>query len=153
MAASFGRHFVFRSLSHSLPAQDLAAAEAAKATAAAAAGAGKFEEAVTAYGLALEACPSAALYAKRGDIFLHMQRPNAAIADADAALKLNADSAKAHAVRGKAHRLLGAWEKAAADLGTAQSIDFDSHVEGVLKVVLAKAHIVASRRAAHKAEA
>jgi suppressor of tumorigenicity protein 13 len=60
--------------------------------------------------------PSALTFSKRAECYLRLKKPNAAIRDADAALKLNADSAKAFIVRGKAHRLLGQWEAAAVDL-------------------------------------
>jgi len=140
----------------SAASQDIDAAQAAKAAAQEAASNGNWQAAVDEYTKALSALPSALVFARRGDAFLRLKRPNAAILDADAALALNPDSAKAFVVRGKAHRLLGAWEAAAADLGTGQRIDFDLSVEAVLKIVLPKAKIVATRRAeakARKAEA
>ncbi len=42
---------------------------------------------------------SAILYASRAIAFVRMKKPNAAIRDSDAALKLNPESAKAHKVR------------------------------------------------------
>ena len=45
-----------------------------------------------------------------------------------------------------AHRLLGSWEAAAKDLGTAQNIDFDDAVVAPLKLVVEKAGIVRKRR-------
>ena len=96
--------------------------------------------------------PSALLLAKRAECYLKLKQPNAAIRDADKALELNVDSAAAFKARGKAHRLLGDWEKAAADLGTGLRIDYDEAADAVLKAVLPKAHVVAARRAAHRAE-
>lgn len=93
-----------------------------------------------------QAMPSALTYAKRAECFLKLKKPVAAIKDADAALALNPDSAKALKMRGLAHRLLGAWEAAAKDLGAAQSIDFDESVVDPLKLVVDKAAIVRKRR-------
>jgi suppressor of tumorigenicity protein 13 len=66
--------------------------------------------------------------------------------DADAALALNPDSARALKARGAGRRALGAWEAAAADLGAAVSIDYDEAAEAMLKVVLEKAAVVRKRR-------
>jgi tetratricopeptide (TPR) repeat protein len=93
-----------------------------------------------------QAAPSAALYAKRAECFLALRRPNAAIKDADAALALNPDSARAYKARGAAHRLLGAWEAAAADLGQGLNIDFDEGTQATLKLVVEKAAVVRKRR-------
>ena len=93
-----------------------------------------------------QAVPSALTYAKRAECFLKLKKPMAAIKDADAALALNPDSAKALKARGLAHRMLGAWEAAAKDLGAAQSIDFSEDVVAPLKLVVDKAAIVRKRR-------
>ena len=118
-----------------------------------------------------QAMPSALTYAKRAECFIKLKKPvvrarvvviaallradasalfitlpQAAIKDADAALALNPDSAKALKMRGLAHRLLGAWEAAAKDLGAAQGIDFDESVVDPLKLVVDKAAIVRKRR-------
>ena len=53
-----------------------------------------------------------ARYAKRADMLLKAKRPVAAIADAEKALELNPDSAKATRVKGLAHRKLGQWDDA-----------------------------------------
>ena len=84
--------------------------------------------------------------AKRAECYLQLKRPNAAVRDCDAALELNADSAKALKTRGKAHRALGLWEQAAVDLGQGLRIDFDESSAEVLAVVVAKAAIVKKRR-------
>eukprot|EP00392_Amoebophrya_sp_AT5.2_P000480 g481.t1 len=77
-------------------------------------------------------------FAKRGDLFLRLRKPAAAVRDADRALELNPDSAKAYKVRGKANRKLQRWDAAHSDLETAQRLDFDDELEGVRKFVLAK---------------
>ena len=59
----------------------------------------------------------------------------AAVADCDAALAINPDSAKALRTRGKARRALGEWTGAQADLSAAQRVDFDPELEDVRKFV------------------
>lgn len=76
------------------------------------------------------------LYAKRGQAYLHLKKPNACIRDCERALELNPDSAAAHKFRGRAHQLLGNWEEAATDLRTACKFDFDEQVDEWLKEVL-----------------
>ena len=95
---------------------------------------------------ARQAAPSALLYAKRAECFLKLKKPNAAIKDADAALALNPDSARALRARGLAQRLLGAWEASAKDLGAAQAIDFSEEIVEPLKLVVDKAATVRKRR-------
>ena len=51
-----------------------------------------------------------------------------ALGSASAALALNPDSARAYKIRGRARRLAGDYEGAAADFGQAQRIDFDPDV-------------------------
>jgi len=65
------------------------------------------------------------LYATRAQLLLNMKKPNAAIRDCDAAIKINPDSAKAYKVRGKAHRRLGHYEQALKDVQVGQKLDFD----------------------------
>jgi suppressor of tumorigenicity protein 13 len=93
---------------------------------------------------------TAMLLTKRADILLKLKRPNAAIADCDAAHRLNTDSAKAYRVRGLAYRGLQLWEKAHADLANAQKIDFDDSVENVKKFVDEKWKIVAEAKKEYK---
>ncbi|KAG9459198.1 hypothetical protein H6P81_003706 [Aristolochia fimbriata] len=78
---------------------------------------------------------SAILYAARAAIFVKMNKPNAAIRDADAALKINADSAKGYKARGMARSLLGQWEGAAKDLHLASKLDYDDEINSALKKV------------------
>lgn len=91
---------------------------------------------------------SAMMYTKRADLLLKLKRPLAAIADCDAALLLNPDSAKAFRIRGLALRGLQKWEAAHSDLSTAQTIDFDEATETVKKLVDTKcSEILLAKRA------
>lgn len=74
-------------------------------------------------------------YAKRGQTYLKLQKPNACIRDCSQAIKINPNSAIAFKFRGRAHRLLGHWEEAASDLWSAARIDFDEQVDEWLKEV------------------
>eukprot|EP00238_Polyblepharides_amylifera_P005985 CAMPEP_0196597070 /NCGR_PEP_ID=MMETSP1081-20130531/89373_1 /TAXON_ID=36882 /ORGANISM="Pyramimonas amylifera, Strain CCMP720" /LENGTH=212 /DNA_ID=CAMNT_0041922327 /DNA_START=42 /DNA_END=680 /DNA_ORIENTATION=+ len=65
------------------------------------------------------------MFAKRAACFLRLLKPNAAIRDCDAALKLNSDSGRAYKIRGTAHRILGQWEAALKDLAEGQALDYD----------------------------
>eukprot|EP00929_Paragymnodinium_shiwhaense_P020912 TRINITY_DN13789_c0_g1_i1.p1 TRINITY_DN13789_c0_g1~~TRINITY_DN13789_c0_g1_i1.p1 ORF type:complete len:275 (-),score=113.43 TRINITY_DN13789_c0_g1_i1:49-873(-) len=78
---------------------------------------------------------SAMEMAKRAEMLLKLKRYCAAIADADVALELNPDSAKAYRVRGKARRFLGQYEGAGDDLSQAQKIDYDDGVADMHKYV------------------
>lgn len=79
--------------------------------------------------------PTALFYAKRGQAFLKLKKPNAAIRDCDQALKLNPDSATAFKFRGRAQRLLGNWEESAQDLRQACKLDYDDETDEWLKEV------------------
>lgn len=61
----------------------------------------------------------ALLYAKRGQCYLQLNKPNACIRDCTKALKVNPDNAAAYKFRGRAHRLLGHWLEAVKDLRSA----------------------------------
>merc|ERR1719240_694231 len=75
------------------------------------------------------------MYAKRAAFLLKLKRPCACISDCNAAIDINPDSAKAYRSRGKAHRYLGKWEEAHADLSKAQMLDFDDAVLDVVALV------------------
>jgi suppressor of tumorigenicity protein 13 len=93
-------------------------------------------EAVNCYTEAILLNPKNSLfYAKRGQVFLKMKKPNAAIRDCNRALQLNPDSAAAYKFRGRAQRLLGKWEEAAKDLRQACKLDFDDEADEWLKEV------------------
>lgn len=97
---------------------------------------GKYEEAVAAYTEAITLNPSSALlYAKRGQCYLQLSKPNATIRDCTVALRINPDSAAAYKFRGRAYRLLGKWGEAAVDLRSAAKIDFDEQTDEWLKEV------------------
>lgn len=96
---------------------------------------GEFEDAINFYTEAILLSPSPLFYAKRGQAFLKLNKPNAAIRDCDRALKLNPDNASAYKFRGRAYRLLGDWEAAAKDLRQACKLDFDEQTDEWLKEV------------------
>ena len=75
------------------------------------------------------------LHAKRGQCYLQLNKPNACVRDCTRALEINPDSAAAYKFRGRAHRLLGNFVKAAEDLRNACKIDFDEQADEWLKEV------------------
>jgi len=65
----------------------------------------KFEESVAKYTEAIKLNGSSALlFAKRGQAFVKLNKPNACIRDCNRALEINPDSAVAYKFRGRAHR-------------------------------------------------
>lgn len=93
-----------------------------------------YEKAKQLYTEAILLNPHAALlYAKRGQIFLLSNKPNACIRDCDRAIELNPDSATAHKFRGRAYYLLGMFEEAANDLRLACKLDFDEQADEWLR--------------------
>ncbi|XP_076321691.1 hsc70-interacting protein-like [Tachypleus tridentatus] len=108
---------------------------------------GNYEDAIKLLTEAILKNPhSAVLFAKRASIFVKMGKPNAAIRDCDKALSLNPDQALAYKFRGRAHRLLGDWEKAQLDLATACKIDFSEDANEWLKEVLPNAKKIQDHR-------
>lgn len=96
----------------------------------------RYEDAVADYEKAITLNPTNALfYAKRGQAYLKLNKPNACIRDCIRALELNCDSAAAYKYRGRANRLLGNWELAAKDLRQACNIDFDEEADEWLREV------------------
>ncbi|XP_055593380.1 hsc70-interacting protein 1-like [Uranotaenia lowii] len=96
----------------------------------------KFDEAVQLFTEAILLNPNSAMYyAKRGQAFLKLTKPNACIRDCSRALEINPDSATAYKFRGRAYRLLGKWEEAAKDLRQACKLDFDEQADEWLKEV------------------
>jgi suppressor of tumorigenicity protein 13 len=106
-----------------------------------------FEGAVDKFTEAIKLVPSAALFASRGGAFLKMRKPIAAIRDADKALELNPDSAKAFKTRGSGEAMLGRWVKAVHDLNTGQSIDFDEATAEQQKEIKAHSDRVLAKEA------
>lgn len=95
-----------------------------------------YEKALGLYTEAIVLNPQAALlYAKRGQIYLLLGKPNACIRDCDRALELNPDSAAGHKFRGRAKQLLGHFEEAAVDLRLACKFDFDEQTDEWLREV------------------
>lgn len=123
----------------------------AKMAASEAAGSGDYAAALEKWNAVIQAKPSPLTLAKRADVLLKLRRPNAAIADCDAALKMNPDSAKSLKTRGKAYRLIGEWEKANSDLGQGNGIDFDEESAEVQKVVQAHSTVIRERKNKHAA--
>lgn len=119
----------------------------------------RYAEAIADYEKAIELNPTNALfYAKRGQCYLKLSKPNACIRDCNRALELNCDSAAAYKYRGRAYRLLGDWEAAAKDLRQACKIDFDEEADEWLREVQPRAQkleahkIKQERKKAEKAE-
>lgn len=119
----------------------------------------RYEDAVKSYEKAIQLNPTNALfYAKRGQCYLKLNKPNACIRDCSRALELNCDSAAAYKYRGRAHRLLANWELSAKDLRQACNIDFDEEADEWLREVQPKAQkleahkIKQERKKAEKAE-
>ncbi|KAI8027375.1 FAM10 family protein [Camellia lanceoleosa] len=73
-------------------------------------------------------------------VYVKLNKPNAAIRDANAALQINPDSAKGYKIRRMARAMLGQWEAAAKDLHVASNLalavkkdsSFASKVKGVV---------------------
>ncbi|XP_053612668.1 hsc70-interacting protein-like [Plodia interpunctella] len=96
----------------------------------------KFDEALKLYNEAILLNPlSALLFAKRGQIYLKLNKPNACIKDCTRALELNCDSAAAYKFRGRAYRLLGKFEEASHDLCESLKIDYDDQANEWLNEV------------------
>lgn len=95
-----------------------------------------YEESVKLFTEAIQLNSRSALYyAKRGQAYLKLVKPNACIRDCNRALEINPDSATAYKFRGRANRLLGKWEEAAKDLRQACKLDFDEEADEWLKEV------------------
>lgn len=108
---------------------------------------GKLDEALKLWTEAIELNPtSAVLFSKRAYVLLKLEKPNAAMRDANKALELNPDQALAYKIRGRAHRLLGHWEEAAKDLGMACKLDYTDEANEWLKEVTPNAKKIAEHK-------
>ncbi|RZC61461.1 hypothetical protein C5167_023211 [Papaver somniferum] len=127
--------------------ESLEAAQISKSKAMDAISEGKLDEAVEhlTEAIVLNSC-SAILYGSRASVFVKMNKPNAAIRDADAALEINPNSAKGNKYRGMARAMLGQWEDAAKDLHVASSLDFDEEIGLMLKKVEPNARNIEDHR-------
>ncbi|XP_053122562.1 putative protein FAM10A4 [Hemicordylus capensis] len=81
---------------------------------------------------------SSVTYVNRASVFVKLKKPNAAIRDCDKASELNRKSAQPYKWRGKAHMLLGHWEKAAEDFTMACKLDCDEETKALLQMVQLK---------------
>lgn len=112
------------------------AAQLAKSKAVDAMSQGNLDEALAQLTEAILLNPQLAiLYATRASIYMKLKKPNAAIRDADTALKINPDSAKGYKIRGMSRAMLGLWEEAASDLHVASKLDYDEEISMALKKV------------------
>ncbi|XP_050123000.1 TPR repeat-containing thioredoxin TDX-like isoform X3 [Malus sylvestris] len=108
---------------------------------------GKLDEAIDLITEAIMLNPaSAILKATRANFFVKLNKPNAAIRDANAALEINPDSAKGYKIRGMAKAMLGLWEEAASDLHVASKLDYDEEIGLVLKKVEPNVHKIEEHR-------
>ncbi|KAH7436317.1 hypothetical protein KP509_05G013500 [Ceratopteris richardii] len=108
---------------------------------------GDLETAISLFTEAVLANPSSAiLYANRASVYVKMKKPNAAIRDAEAAIKINPDSARGYKWRGQAHAMLGHWEDAAKDLHLASKLDYDEEIAAILKKVEPNVHKLEEHR-------
>jgi len=120
---------------------EMEAAMEAKGAAQAAMGEGDFETAVTQFTVAISAMPSAIALANRGTAYLKLRKPRSALADCEAAIALNPDSAKAYKVAAKALCLVGDFDEAFSKLCVGNGIDGDDdsmELQQQLKAKLAK---------------
>ncbi|KAK9925728.1 hypothetical protein M0R45_022995 [Rubus argutus] len=123
------------------------AAQLAKSKAMDAISEGKLDEAIDHVTEAIMLNPtSAILKASRASIFVKLNKPNAAIRDANAAIEINPDSAKGYKIRGTAKAMLGHWEEAACDLHVASKLDYDEEIGLVLKKVEPNARKIEEHR-------
>ena len=113
---------------------------------------GDYAVAVDEYTKAILIAPSPLTYAKRAEVLIKLRRPNAAIRDCDAALKMNPDSAKALKIRGAACRYLGRWNDANRDLSAGLNADFDETYGEIHKKVLSVVHEMHVREGKKRAE-
>ncbi|XP_053217400.1 putative protein FAM10A4 [Podarcis raffonei] len=81
---------------------------------------------------------SSVTYVNRASTFVKLKKPNAAIRDCKKASELNRKSAQPYKWQGKAHMLLGHWEKAAEDFTMACKLDRDEETHALLQVVQLK---------------
>lgn len=108
---------------------------------------GNIEKAIELFSEAIQINPnSALLFAKRGQAYLKLSKPNACVKDCTKALELNCDSAAAYKFRGRAYRLIGKWEEAAKDLRQACNIDMDEQTDEWLKEVTPNAKKIEQHR-------
>ncbi|KAK7320167.1 hypothetical protein RJT34_04901 [Clitoria ternatea] len=127
--------------------EQMDAAQLAKSKAVDAISQGKLDEALDHLTQAVLLNPhSAILYATRASVFMKLKKPNAAIRDADTALKINPDSAKGYKIRGMSRALLGLWKESVSDLRVASKLDHDEEIAMALKKVELNANKIEEHR-------
>merc|ERR1719498_175937 len=80
-------------------------------------------------------------YIFRAKAYIKSKQPKKAIASANAALKVNPDSASAMKWKGKGEAMLGMWVQSFQTLSKAQSLDFDDETYEWLPVIKKNANI------------
>eukprot|EP00047_Mylnosiga_fluctuans_P003271 m.228318 g.228318 ORF g.228318 m.228318 type:complete len:443 (-) comp11726_c0_seq1:48-1376(-) len=97
---------------------------------------GEFQKAVDLLTQSIEKdATQSRVFAFRARALLQLKKPNAAVADAGHALRLNPDSALAFKWRGKAYALLGKWVEANKDLNQSNNLNYDDDIKEWLKAV------------------
>ena len=117
-----------------------------------AAAAGETEKAIDLWTQCITLAPSANLVCGRAMCYISLKKPLAAIRDADNALEINSDSAKAFKTRGRALAMLGRWVEAVKDLGTGQGIDYDDDTASFQSSIKEKADRIIKREARQRAK-
>jgi suppressor of tumorigenicity protein 13 len=102
---------------------------------------------------ALSVKPGSSMWwAARAQMYLDGRKAHCAIRDANKAIELNPDSAKALRARGIAYRHVGKWEEAARDLAAANQIDYDEKTAAIAKLVTERATNLRNARLRKEAE-
>lgn len=86
---------------------------------------GREEEAIEAFGAAIDRHPSAMAFRGRGKAYMHLRRPEAALADFSKSLELDPGNTEALEGRGFAYALLENVEASLADLDAAERLGGD----------------------------
>ncbi|KAJ8297918.1 hypothetical protein KUTeg_024449 [Tegillarca granosa] len=116
--------------------EEMDAADEKRSAAMAAMSEGNLDESIKLFTEAIKINPnSALLYAKRASVYIKLNKPRKAIYDCEKAIQHNPDSAQPYKWKGKANRMLGKWEEAYHDLGTACKLDFDDYANELLHEV------------------
>uniref|UniRef100_A0A8C8RAM0 Hsp70-interacting protein N-terminal domain-containing protein n=1 Tax=Pelusios castaneus TaxID=367368 RepID=A0A8C8RAM0_9SAUR len=114
---------------------------------------GEFQKAIYLFTDAIRLNPHFTLsYVNRANVFVKLQKPNAAIRDCDRASELNPNLAQSYKWRGKAHMLLREWKEAVQDFSLACQLDYDEDTSAMLKSAQQKAEEIANRRQKYEHE-
>ncbi|XP_067406422.1 putative protein FAM10A4, partial [Emydura macquarii macquarii] len=100
---------------------------------------GELQKAIDLFSDAIKLNPHLAnSYTNRANVFVQLQKPNAAISDCDRAIELNPSSVQPYKLRGQARQLLGLLEEAACDFALACKLGYDEDANYMLKEVQLK---------------